>query len=100
MLADTLTGAPFNFENTVTVPDVWHHRAKRPNSTEYYELLLVYIDDILLISHDPKPTLEALGTVYTLKEGSPTKPDIYLGAQLYQHKLPDDHKAWAMASNK
>ena len=73
MLADTLTGAPFNFENTVTVPDVWHHRAKRPNSTEYYELLLVYIDDILLISHDPKPTLEALGTVYTLKEGSPTR---------------------------
>ena len=94
MLADTLNGAPFNFENTVADPDVWHCRAKHPNGTEYYELLLVYVDDILLISHDPKPTLEALG------DGSLAKPDIYLGAQLYEHKLPDGCKAWAMASDK
>ena len=100
MLADTLTGGPFNFESTVAEPDVWHCRAKRPNGTEYYELLLVYVDNILLISHDPKLTLEALGMVYTLKDGSLTKPDIYLGAQLYEHKLPDGRKAWAMASDK
>ena len=100
MLDDTLTGAPFNFENTVADPDVLCHCAKHPNGTKYYKLLLVYIDDILLISHDPKLTLEALGTVYTLKDGSLAKPDIYLGAQLYEHKLPDGRKAWTMASDK
>ena len=47
-----------------------------------------------------KLTLEALGTVYTLKDGSLAKSDIYLGAQLYEHKLPDGRKAWAMTSDK
>ena len=41
----------------------------------------MYVDDILLLSHDPKPTLLDLGKVYALKEGSWESQTIYLGAQ-------------------
>ena len=98
MLARTLED--FGFQNTMADPDVWRRRSKRENGTEYYELLLVYVDDILLVSHQPKPTLEELGKIYALKDGSLDKPKIYLGAQLYEHFLPDGRKAWAMASDK
>ena len=98
MLARTLED--FGFQNTMADPDVWRRHSKRENGTEYYELLLVYVDDILLVSHQPKPTLEELGKIYALKDGSLDKPEIYLGAQLYEHFLPDGRKAWAMASDK
>ena len=47
MLAETLED--FGFTSTVADPDVWRQCAKRADGTEYYELLLVYVDDILLL---------------------------------------------------
>ena len=87
MLAGTLED--FGLTSTVADPDIWRQCAKRADRTEYYELLLVYLDDIPLVSHDPRPSLIELGKVYALKEGSLGTPDIYLGAQIYQHSLPD-----------
>ncbi len=45
---------------TITIladPDVWRRPARRDDGSEYYELCLVYVDDILLVSHDPRPSL-------------------------------------------
>ena len=63
--------------------------ATKPDGMDYYELLLVYMDDILLVSHDPKSTLDHLGKIYALKERGLGKPDIYLGSQIYKHHLLD-----------
>ena len=89
-----------NFVSTRADPDVYQRLATRPNGTEYYELLLVYVDDILLLSHSPKPTLVQLGQIYDLKDGSIEVPTQYLGAQVYKHSLPDGSWAWAMSSEK
>ena len=43
------------FHETQADPDVWRRPARRDDGTAYYELCLVYVDDILLVSHNPKP---------------------------------------------
>ena len=85
---------------TIADPDVWRRRNAEPNGAEYYKLLLVYVDDILLMSHDPKSTLTRLGKIYPLKERSLGKPELYLRAQIYEHHLPDGRKAWGMSNEK
>ena len=97
-LAATLND--LGFQDTQADPDVWRRRATRPDGSPYYELCLVYVDDILLVSHDPKPSLLQIGAMYELKEGSLGPPETYLGAQLYQHSLHDGRKAWGMSSVK
>jgi Reverse transcriptase (RNA-dependent DNA polymerase) len=41
-------------------PDVWLRPAKKPDGTEYYEYLLTYVDDCLVVSHDPKQIINSL----------------------------------------
>ena len=88
------------FEETLADPDVWRRPATRENGTEYYELCLVYVDDILLVSHNPRPSLLQIGAFYELKGGSLGNPETYLGAQVYRHYLRDGRKAWGMSSEK
>ncbi len=62
--------------------DVWYRRAKKPDGSEYYEYVLVYTDDMLVVSHAPKDVLNMVDQHYKLKPGSVMKPEIYLGAVL------------------
>lgn len=70
----------------------------KADGAPYYELLLVYIDNIMLVSTDPDSTLKAIGKQYELKEDSLQEPDTYLGAQIYRHHLPNGTSTWAMSS--
>ncbi len=60
----------------------------------------MYVDDILMISEDPKKTLKLIGEVYNIKAGSLGPPDTYLGAQIYKHNLRDGTWAWGMTSQE
>ena len=62
--------------------------------------MLVYVDNLMFVSHDPIPTLENIDKIYQLKEGSLGKPDTYLGGQIYEHHLNDGRKCWGMKSEK
>ena len=42
------------FVSTTADPDVWIRAAVRDDGFEYYEMLLVYVDDVMAISHEPK----------------------------------------------
>ena len=88
------------YTNTTADPDVWRCRARRTDGSEYYEILLSYVDDILCVSEDPKKTIKAIGDEYEIKEGSEGRPDTFLGAQIYRHHLPNGTYAWAMSSEK
>ena len=48
--------------------DVWYREATKPDGFAYYEYLLVYVDDILCISHKPQDTMNAIGKLYRLKD--------------------------------
>ena len=40
------------FENTIADPDVYRRKATKSNGEKIYEMLIVYVDDILVVSHD------------------------------------------------
>jgi len=61
-------------------PDVYIREAVRPNGDAYYEMCLIYVDDVLLCSHDPYSTIDKLKLKFRLKEDSLGAPTRYLGA--------------------
>ena len=46
-----LTLDDMSFKPSQVDPDVWMRPATKPDGEEYYEYVLVYVDDILAISH-------------------------------------------------
>ena len=44
-------------------PDVWIKPAVKPDSSEYYEMVLCYVDDVLAISADPMKTIDGIKSV-------------------------------------
>jgi hypothetical protein len=73
-------------------PDLWIRPQVKPNGTAYYEYVLCYVDDILVVSHTPRMTMDFLQERYTLKEGSVQEPETYLGAEVRKMYLPEDRK--------
>ena len=85
------------FKPCVMDGDLYYRRQKKPDGSEYYELLLVYVDDVLACSHDPKSIMESIGTEYVLKDGYDI-PKIYLGADITNVQNADNTYSWAMGS--
>ena len=48
-------------------PDVWIRPAVRPNGSEYYEMALCYVDDVLVIVAEPMKTMDGIRAVFKLK---------------------------------
>ena len=82
--------------------DVWIRAAVKPCGFEYYEYLLVYVDDILCVSHEPRKTMNQIEKMYRLKNDSIAAPTEYLGATVKQWRFDGDAKKvrWAMSSTK
>ena len=49
--------------------------------------MLIYTDDLLVISEDPKKVLERMDQYFPLKPGSITPPGVYLGAKISKYPL-------------
>ncbi len=62
MLAESLEA--MGWQNTIADPDVYQREAKRKNGNMYYESILVYMDNILVVSHKPKETMDQIGEIY------------------------------------
>jgi hypothetical protein len=96
MLAQSLTD--MGYASTKADPDVWIRAAFKPDGFEYYEMVLVYVDDILHLSHDIKPTMAALKKLYELKPESCGPPTRYLGANVSKYQLEDGRMSWCMSA--
>ncbi|KAI2502131.1 Reverse transcriptase (RNA-dependent DNA polymerase) [Fragilaria crotonensis] len=96
-LAETLY--KLDYKPTKADPDVWIQPATKPDGFENYEVTLVYVDDILCISHDPRATMEGIQATFRLKDNKIEKPEHYLGAQLEQ-KIIGDVECWTMSSEE
>jgi hypothetical protein len=49
------------FVSTTADPDVWIWAAVQGDGFEYYEMLFVYVEDVLMLSHQPKVLIDAIG---------------------------------------
>jgi len=81
--------------------DVWYRAATQPDGTKYYEYILVYTDDILCLSMNPKSILDYLDQRFLLKPESRGQPKTYLGADIapYSHSHEPDVHCWSMGSH-
>ena len=58
------------FVSTVADLEVWILPVAHEDGYEYYKMLLVYVDDVLAISHEPKVLIDAIVEYYKVKPGS------------------------------
>ncbi len=100
-LANTLH--TMGYQSCLADPDVWMKARVKPSGEEYWEYVLAYVDDILVISHEPRKVMDKLQAAYQLKNNSVAKPTQYLGADVMEHTIEgseDPHKPrWAMSSD-
>ena len=87
MLAQSLTD--IGYTSTRADLDVWIWPAFKPDGFEYYEMVLVYVDNILHLSHNTNPTMEALRRLHELKPELCGPPKMYLGANVTKYQLED-----------
>ena len=60
-------------------PNVWIRASMIPVGYKYYEMLHVYVDDIMRISHLGDMVAKQIGNYYKNKKGSQGPPTRYLG---------------------
>lgn len=93
------------FASSRADPDVWYRESTRTKGVrkgeKYYEYVLLYTDDCLVISDNAENVLRnEIGEHFVLKEESIGPPSQYLGGKLRQVTLDDGTKAWAFGSSQ
>ena len=91
MLAQTLRD--LGYVSSKADPDVWLE-GKKIDGTEYYAYVLVYVNDVLHLHHDPDTFMNRLAEVYRIKNGSVGQFNKYLGANIEKLRLDDSSVAW------
>ena len=70
------------------------------DGTEYYEMALCYVDDVLVMSAKAMETMDGIRATFKLKGDKAEKPDMYLGASLEEVETASGTKCWSMSSEK
>ena len=78
--------------------DMYYRYNKTADGTPYYELLLVYVDDVLAISHDPGTIMERIGKTFEIKNDEYGPPTEYFGTNVEMFTLDDGSRAWSLLS--
>ena len=87
------------FQSSPADPDVWLRPAVKFNGEEYYEWVLMYVDDILAISMDPPAILKSMeGDTVKYKNGKIEPPEMYLGSKLQEMEI-NDYSCWTISSS-
>ena len=88
MLAKVLR-EEMNFTPTEADPDVYIRKASKANRELYYEMLLVYVDDILAVSEIAEELVGILRKKFKLKKSSVGRPTRYLGGGVERIQTED-----------
>jgi hypothetical protein len=70
------------------------------DGVSYWAYILIYVDEILCVHHDPGSPLANLDEYFKMKEGSIQVPTFYLRNKLKKTVLPNGVVAWGMISSK
>jgi len=81
--------------------DIWMRPAVKDSGEEYWEYVLLYVDDALCISDNGRHVLEKeIGKYFYIKDGSVGPPTIYLGNKVSKVTLANGQQAWAFSSSQ
>ena len=76
---------------------MWIRPATKPDGFQYYEYVVVYVDDINHYSHNTDKTMHGIQPAYKLKKDSIAPPEMYLGLQL-EFRMVNGVKCWTIMS--
>ena len=82
-------------------PDVWIRKATKSDRSKYYEYVLLYVDDLLVVSEKAELVVhQEIGKYFELKEASIGMPDIYLGGKVSCVELSTGVKAYTFSARQ
>ena len=89
------------FESCKADPEIWMRPAVKADGSEYWEYVLLYCDDVLVVSENGETILRnEIGKYFDLKEESIGPPKFSLGGKLTEVTLTNGMKAWAFSSSQ
>jgi hypothetical protein len=68
------------YKSTKCDQDVWIRPAVKHDGYEHNEMVLVYVDNIFVISHEPHKTFNGIQENFKFKNDEVKPPVMYLGA--------------------
>ena len=75
--------------------------ALKSDGSHYYEYVLLYVDDTLVISENAEHIiLNEIGKYFEMKEASVDKPEIYLEGRVNEVTLVNGARAWTFNSSQ
>ena len=76
-------------------------KVNKADSICYYEYILLYTDDTLVVSDNAEQVLrQKLGRYFELKKDSIRPPNIYLGGHVRKMQLDNGVKVWSYSSSR
>ena len=79
---------------------VWMRPAIKKNGFKYWEYILCYVDDILVISDNPMQTMNNIEQKFKFKDDKAVTPEQYLGAGLSKMTNDSGTECWTMSSDE
>jgi hypothetical protein len=75
------------FQSSLADPDVWLRAATKGDGEKYFEYVLMYVDNILVISCDPEAILRDIQTIFNLKNDKMEASEFYQGTKLQEKPI-------------
>jgi hypothetical protein len=92
---------PLGWKPRLADRDLWMKEETRTDDgVKYWAYILMYVDDILCVHHEPGMSLAQIYKYFKMKPGSIMEPTFYLGAKLKKTAMPNGVVAWGMSSSK
>jgi hypothetical protein len=88
------------YKPTYADPDVWIKPGVKADGYKYYEMVLVYVNGVMVISEITSRTIEGIQNVFKLKGDAAAPPDMYLGVTLEMKTNSQGTKCWIMSPEK
>jgi hypothetical protein len=89
-----------NFQPMKIDSNVYMRKNHRNGGSPYYEYLLVFVDNVLVISRAPAEVMEQIGKEFEIKNGEYGPPTSYLEASVSKVQLSTGETCWSMDSKK
>ena len=89
------------FKSSQGDPEVWMWEAIKSDGTQYWEYVLLYLDDCLVVSGNGEKFLRNEKRKYfTLKETSIGPNKVYLGGKMSFVEMANGAKEWSFSSSQ
>jgi len=81
-------------------PDLWLKEQIDWKEKRYYSYILCYVDDLLVVHHNPKCIMNTINSFLPLKPDSVGPPEMYLGVKLTKKTFEDGTSTWGLSPAK